>query len=60
MTHGIYRVVTKVVESFTVEANSEEHAMRIFDHGEFIGEADRVEEYEVVSAEFIKETPKEE
>ena len=59
MTHGIYRVVTKAVESFTVEADSEEHAMRIFDHGEFIGEADCVEEYKVVSVEFIKEMPKE-
>ena len=54
MTKGLYRVITRSTESFTTEAESEEDAKRMFVEGEFFGEYDVVEDYEVLSTTFIR------
>lgn len=53
-TQGLYEVITKTTEVFYVEADSAEHAQRMFTHGEFVGEADLIEDYEVLSPRLIQ------
>ena len=51
----LYEVLTNTVESFSVEAESEDHAKRMFELGEVFQESDTIEDYKVISVEFLRE-----
>ena len=55
----LYEVLTKTIESFIIEAESEEHAKRMFERGDVYAEPRYVEDYKIISAKLIRDNDEE-